>query len=112
MKIRWPFSRGASLVTSHQPCTRDEREARAAEQEWHDAELMARQAESRLEQAWAAHLSSGGGIPVAVITQARVLRMVATEKLAASVLRRTHGSGIQAEGITYAARPTELPRRR
>jgi hypothetical protein len=94
MKIHWPFSRGASLVTSHQPCTPEDQEARAAEQEWLDAEVMARQAESRLEQAWAAHLSSGGGIPVAIITQARALRMVATEKLAASVRRAAHRSGI------------------
>jgi hypothetical protein len=40
---------------------------------------MARQAELRLEKAWAAHLSSGGGVPVAIIAEARVLRMVATE---------------------------------
>jgi hypothetical protein len=95
MKVRWPFSRGTNLMTSQQACARDEHgAARAAEQEWHDAELMARQAESRLEKAWAAHLSSGGGIPVAIISEARVLRIAATEKLAVSVLRSRNRSGV------------------
>ena len=91
MRIRWP--RPCLSVKDQRTNQSDPRTVACAEQQWREAEMMARQAELRVQQAWAAHLASGVGVPEAILTQARNLRIVATERLAAWVLRRTHGPG-------------------
>jgi hypothetical protein len=91
VRIRWPCR--CVPVKNRRGDETDPGTVHCAEQQWREAEMMARQAELRVQQAWAVHLASGVGVPEAILTQARILRILATEKLAAWVLRRPHGPG-------------------
>lgn len=91
MRLRWP----RRCLSVKGQCT-DETGPRmlpCAEQQWRAAEMMAREAELRVERAWAAYLASGDAVPEAILTQARSLRIVATERLAAWLLQCTHRPG-------------------